>query len=106
MLGQLGNRHIIQFWGHLRPPESAHVKDGLSLFGFFVDGQLGVLGNGSSHYHFGPSASARLGWWALHSVHSCLRCAAFSEDRGEGEGAMVELLPPVAEVRVGLQGSV
>lgn len=106
MLGQLGNGHVIQFWGHLRPPERAHIKDGFPLFGFFVDGQLGVLRNGSSHYHFRPSASTRLGWRALHSVHCCLGWAAVREHRGEGEGAMVELLPPVAEVRVGLGGSV
>lgn len=60
VLGQMGQRHVVQFLRRLGPPESGHVKDGLPLFGFFVDGELGALGNRSSHYDFRPRASAGL----------------------------------------------
>lgn len=106
MLGQLRERHIVQFWGHLRPPESVHIKYGLPLFGLFVDGQLGALNKRSSYYDFRPCASTRLCWWALHPVNSRLRRAAVRQRRGEGEGALVELMPSVAQVWMRLWGSV
>lgn len=62
VLGQLSQRHVVQFRGRLGSPESVHIKDGLPLFGFFVDGELGTLRNRSSHYDFRPRASAGLRW--------------------------------------------
>lgn len=102
MFGHLGKGHVVQFRGHLRPPESIQLKDGLPLFDSFVDGELGELRSRSSCYDFRPSASAGLGRRALRPVHCVLRGAVVRENRGEGEGVMGKLLPSVAKVRMGL----
>lgn len=73
MFGHLRKRHIVQFWGCLGPPESVHIKDGLPLFDFFVDGQLGELGNRSYSYDFRPRSATGLRWGALHLVYGSLR---------------------------------
>lgn len=106
VLGHLRQGHVVQFGGHLGPPEGSNVEDGLPLLDLLVDGELGAVRDGRPHKHFGPGASAGLGWGALRPLWGALGRAAVRGHGGEGQGPGVEVLPPVAEVRVGLLGAV
>lgn len=109
VFGELGNRHVIQLWLHLRSPEHVHIEDGLPLFGFFVDGQLGVLRDWSTSYYFRPCASTWLGWRVLYSFQSLGShpwWGALSDHSGECVWSMLNVLPPVADVWMRFWGGV
>lgn len=68
VLGQLGQRHVVQLRGGVGSLERIRVEDGLPLFGSFIDGELSKLRNGSSRQDFGPRSSAGLRRRALGVV--------------------------------------
>lgn len=105
VLGQLGKRHVVQLRGDLRSLKCIHIKDGLPLFGSFIDGELSKLRNRGSCYDFRPRSSTGLWLQALHVIDGILRWAAVWEHRVKGI-MRVELLSHIAEVRVGLWGTV
>lgn len=113
VFGHVGERHVIQFGRCLRPAEGVHLKNGLPLLDPLVDGELSKVWSWHSGDDFRPRAAAGLRRRALRPVchRRCRRGVQVRVTRSKGEGLMLKLLPPVADVRmwfwwaVGVQGA-